>query len=406
MTAPFLHTPRALTSRIALSLCALLASLLSNAAPAAPAAATAPTTRPAATTQPFRPSLFAYGSSSQYWIAHVEPYRDGARSLFKTLVRRQTLPAGDWKDLGVVYGHATALAEVQGELAVLLEDGSWKRLGESGLSTGPVVPGTGQVLAWGSAGGMLYAIRAVEGGPKAVATRPVESPEPTTRPGATTRAYIMPAPASAPTTRPLTLALLRYEYGQWVGVCELPNDADTAGAFALAGAAGRPLLAVSTDNRTIHTFELVDSKWQERGDLHARDRGATFGLVTATHLPALWTIDPDNAMSLFLKHEGEPWTRAKPFTLPAVPPGAQRALAAAGQEFRLVFLKDGKFWEQRYDTSAAPLGSLNELQPPQGTHPDPILRVLYSLLLLGMVVIMLVTFYRRRAAEQQRPDDE
>lgn len=405
MTAPSTHIARAFASRIALLLCALFASSTFAAT-----AATAPTTRPAAaaTTQPFRPSLFAYGSSGQYWIANVEPYRDGARSLFKTLVRRQTLPAGDWKDLGVVYGHAAALAEVQGELAVLLEDGSWKRLGEAGLSTGPVVPGTGQVLAWGSAGGMLYAIRAVEGGPKAVATRPVDSSPSTTRPVATTRNYVMPSVTTAPTTRPLTLALLRYEYGQWVGVSELPRGTDTGGAFALAGAAGRPLLAVSTDNRTVNTFELVDGKWEDRGDLRAADRGASFGLVNAAHLPALWTIDPDGAMSLFLKHEGEAWARAKPFALPAVPAGAQRALAAAGQEFRLVFLKDGKFWEQRYDANGAPLGSLNELHAPQGNHSDPIIRVLYSLMLLGMVIIMLVTFYRRRAAAaaDQRPDDE
>jgi hypothetical protein len=397
MTAP--HAGPTFVLRIVLILCAL-------AAPSAHAAATASATRAAsaAATQPFRPALFAYGSSSQYWIANVEPYRDGARSLFKTLVRRQTLPAGDWKDLGVVYGHAAALAEVQGELAVLLDDGSWKRLGDTSLSSGPAVPGTGQILAWGSAGGTLYAIRAVEGGATAVATRPVE-PAPSDTPGATTRRYVLPAPASAPTTRPLTLALLRYEFGQWVGVSELPRGANTAAAFALAGAATRPLLAFSTDNRTLHTFELVDATWQNRGDVTA-DRNATFGLVNAAHLPALWTLDPDGAMSLFLKREGEPWTRAKPFTLPAVPAGARRALAAAGQEFRLVFLKDGKFWEQRYDASAAPLGTLTELHPPQAAHADPIVRILYSLMLLGMVIIMLVTFYRRRAADQRPPEEE
>jgi hypothetical protein len=399
MTAP--HAGHILSTRLALILCAL-AALHVHAAPAT-------TSAPSATTQPYRPSLFAYGSSDQYWIASVEPYRDGARTRFKTLLRQQTLPAGDWKDLGVVYGHAAALAEVQGELAVLLDDNSWKRISESGLSSGPSVPGTGQVLAWGSADGALYAIRAVEGGPSAVTTRPVQPPDTDNIPAAptaTTRAYVLPAPASKPTTQPLVLALLRYERGEWVGVSQLPPAATAATAFALTGATGRPLLALSTDNHLIHTFELVDAAWQDRGQITAPNRAASFGLVNASHLPALWTLDYDGNMALFLKHEGESWSRAQAFKLPTVPPGAQRALAAAGQEFRLVFLKDSKFWEQRYEASGAPLGSLNELRAPQSNHTDPIVRILYSVMLLGMVVVMVVTFYRRRAAEQQRPDDE
>ena len=395
------HAGNTFATPFALLFCAL-AALHVHAAPAT-------TTAPSATTQPFRPTLFAYGSADQYWIASVEPYREGTRSRFKTLIRQQTLPAGDWKDLGVVYGHAVALAQVQGELAVLLDDNSWKRVSESSLSSGPSVPGTGQVLAWGSADGALYAIRAVEGGPGAVTTRPVKSPDTDARlstPAPTTRAYVMPAPASRPTTRPLILALLRYDRGEWVGVSQLPPSANTAGAFALAGAASRPLLAVSTDNHAIHTFELVDTRWEDRGQITPIAPGASFGLVNASHLPALWTLDFDGNMSLFLKREGESWARAKPFTLPTVPPGAQRALAAAGQEFRLVFLKDSKFWEQRYEASGAPLGSLNELRAPQSNHTDPLIRILYSVMLLGMVVVMLVTFYRRRAAEQQRPEDE
>jgi hypothetical protein len=375
-------------ARLALITCGLFALL------ARPAAAQS--TQPAPATQPYRPTLLAYGSSDQYWIANVESYRDGAKTRFKTLIRQQTLPAGDWKELGAVYGHAAALAEMQGELALLLDDGSWKRVGEGGLTTGPFVPGAGAVLAWGSTASTLHSIRAVEGGKEGVTTRPVESALPATR--ASTQPVVAPTATSKPTTRPLNLALLRYEKGQWVGVADLPASANTAATFSLSGAGNKPLLAYSTDGSAIRTFALVDSKWEDWGEVRPGVRATSFGLLTAGHAAALWTADLDGGMKLFLKREAEPWAPAKAFNLPVVPAGAQRALTAAGEEFRLVFLKDGKFWEQRYQPSGALFGSLTEMPVPQTNRPDPIIRILYSVMLLGMVIVMLVTFYRRRAA--------
>jgi hypothetical protein len=398
MTASPPAPPILLFARLALITCGLLTL---RARPAA-----AQSIQPAPATQPNRPTLLAYGSSDQYWIANVEPYRDGAKTRFKTLIRQQTLPAGDWKELGAVYGHAAALAEMQGELALLLDDSSWKRVGEGGLTTGPSVPGAGAVLAWGSTASTLYAIRAVEGGKEGVTTRPVEPAAlPATRVAATQTAA---SATSKPTTRPLDLALLRYEKGQWVGVADLPASANTAAAFSLASAGNKPLLAFSADGSAIRTFALVDSKWEDWGEVRPGGRASGFGLLTAGHAAALWTADPDGGMKLFLKREAEPWTPAKAFNLPVVPAGAQRALAAAGEEFRLVFLKDGKFWEQRYDRSGALFGSLTEMPVPQTNRPDPIIRILYSVMLLGMVIVMLVTFYRRRAAATtaEKKDEE
>src|SRR5438045_1031435 len=137
MTASPHAPPIVLLARLVLITCGLFTVL------ARPAAAQS--SQPVAATQPYHPTLLAYGSPDQYWVASVEPYRDGAKTRFKTLIRQQTLPAGDWKEVGPVYGHAAALAEMQGELALLLDDGAWKRIGEGGLTTGPFVPGTGAV---------------------------------------------------------------------------------------------------------------------------------------------------------------------------------------------------------------------------------------------------------------------
>jgi len=127
MTVPPPHnpaTPRLATTRPWLFAIALVAAL---ALPGVPLIAQ--------TTQsiPTRPSVLAYGSADQYWIAEIQLFGGGSKPRYKTLVRQQTLPAGDWRDLGTVFGQAVALAEAQGELAVLLDDGSWKRLGEGGL---------------------------------------------------------------------------------------------------------------------------------------------------------------------------------------------------------------------------------------------------------------------------------
>jgi hypothetical protein len=95
----------------------------------------------------------------------------------------------------------------------------------------------------------------------------------------------------------------------------------------------------------------------------------------------------------------------KPLQLPQSQAGAQRAFAAAGDAFRVVFLKDAKLTEQRYDATGMPNGSLSDMQAPQTNRPDPIVRILYSVMLLGMVVVMLVTFYRRRAVIEKKDEE-
>src|SRR6478752_1173295 len=108
------HTPSTSSWLVAL---ALIALFITGAGVAAQTTQSIPT----------RPTVLAYGSADQYWIAEIQPFGGGSKPRYKTLVRQQTLPAGDWRDLGTVFGQAIALAEAQGELAILLDDGSWKR---------------------------------------------------------------------------------------------------------------------------------------------------------------------------------------------------------------------------------------------------------------------------------------
>jgi hypothetical protein len=361
-----------------------------------------------------RPTLLAFGSSNHYWIATIESYKEGNKTLYKTLVREQTLPAGDWKDMGVpVLGYAAGLAESQGQLAVLMEDASWKFLDSSGLTTGPDLPGTGPVLAWGSASSTLYAIRAVEGGKQAIVNpddngqvdrppTPATTSRPTTRPttakaATTTSATTTTRSSISATTRPATLVLLRYERGQWHGAADLPASI-RSNLVSISGVGNKLLLAEAGAGDLVRAWALTDSKWEGWGEFHAGSHPGDLGAMALGHVPALWTKDQDKGVKVFVKREGEEWSSLKTFELPkALPASAQRTVAAAGDDIRLVAMgKDGKIWEQRYDSTGAKRGDFAPLPTPQVEHESPMVRVLQMMVLLAMVVVMLVTFYKRR----------
>jgi len=373
------------------------------------AGASAQSTQPASSP---RPTLLAFGSANHFWIATVESYKEGNKTLYKTLVRDQALPAGDWKDMGVpVLGAAKALAESQGELAILLEDGSWKWLGAGGLTTGPAVPGTGQILAWNSVSSTLYAVRAVEGGRQAIASAQQPSqnnldalPAPATRPS--TRSATTLATTTAVTTgpsivaaRPAVLVLLRFDKGEWQGVADLPASVKT-NIVSISGAGSKLLLAAAGQSDLIRTWTLTDSRWEGWGDFHAGSRPDDLGAVSLGHLPAIWAQDQDASIRVFVKREGEEWSSLKAFEMSkGLPPEAERTVAAPGGEFRVVAMgKDGKVFEQRYDTTGAKRGDLIPLPTPQVEHESPIARVMQLTVVLAMVVIMLVTFYKRRSS--------
>jgi len=358
--------------------------------------------------QTTKPSLLAYGSSDHYWIATIESYREGNKNLIRTQVRNQSLPAGDWKDIGPVLGQAIALAESQDELALLLDDGSWKRLGQAGVITGNAIPGSGPVLAWGSSAFTLYAIRAVEGGAEAVkgsaentpADRDSATQPTTTRP--TTNATSKPAPTTAATisaARPAVPVLLRFEKGEWRGLADLPAAAGST-ALAIAGVNNKLFLASDLAVGKIRAWTLNDSKWEEWGEIKMSVRPTVLGALALSHIPAIWAMDNDGRISAFVKRENEDWSSLKNFKVPdSVQPGTPRTLASAGEEIRLIVQpKDGKLSEQRYDTTGAPRGELASLPVPQIYHENPLFRVMQLVVLLAMVIVMLVTFYKRRAA--------
>jgi hypothetical protein len=390
-----------------------LAGLLLAGAAGAFAQAPATQSTAAVTTQPapFKPVLMAHGTSGRFWIAYVESYKEGGKTMNRTNIRAQALPADQWEELPTVYGHAVALASIQGDLAVLIDDWSWRRVGES-VSTGPsIVAGTGPVLAWTSSPQALYGIRAVEGGIGALGSAPSPTTAPATLaatqdagPSISTR----PSAARTGTGKPAIPVLFRYERGQWAALAEVP-PAGVGKSLALTIVNNKPVVAVQSSPGVLSAWIRADGGWSEWGQVNADPTTERFGLLATPTSAALWTMNADRSMQLFLRSENDPWAAASAFAVPrSVPRDAHRALTVAGEEFRLVAFKDGKLMQQRYDLTGNPRGELAELPTPRPQQPTPLLWILQSVVLLVMILVMLVTLYRRRsaAAQTQQQDSE
>jgi hypothetical protein len=346
----------------------------------------------------------AHGTPNRVWVANIEQHRDSGKIGYKTVIRSQSLPADPWQELPTVFGHAVAITNVQSDLAVLLDDGNWKRIGVESVSTGSAITvGSGPILGWASSGQNLHAIRGVEGGKAGLDTAE-------TRPGASTRPTTTVATTAAiRAARPASPVLFRYDRGQWQAVSDLPPS--TLGAtLALTVFNGRAVVAARTAPGVIQTWIASDTAWTEWGQAKGESATGRFGLLSTPTSVGLWTIDQEGGMELMLRSENDPWAPSKGFDVPAgTPPNAQRALAFAGEELRLFLYaaNENKLWERRYDLVGNPRGAPVPLPTPRPQQATPLLWILQSVVLLIMVVVMLVTLYRRRNAQpQQQQDDE
>lgn len=380
--------------------CALAMLLACRLAPAQ----TQPTTQPAVP----RPALIASGSPDRFWIAQADTH---SKTRVRTFLRGQVLPAGDWQDLGPALGAVAAMADMRGELALLFDDQAWKRVGATGVvSSGLSIPGTGPVLAWGGTSQVLLAIRAVEGG-KSALPEPVQAPpdpdvfaRPATRPAATrpstTQASTAPTTRTASPARPV---LFQFERGQWKAVADVPASATAT--MALGSLDHRPVLAV-TAGQQVQTYAWIDAHWVDWGKVNA---GASrFQLSGAPTFCVLWSIDADGSSKVW-RQLGKGW---EPITLAQTAADSipQRTFAVAGNELRLVVLKDGAVWEQRYevtgDKAGAVRGGLTQLAAPRSNQPNPFAWLFQAFLFTLFITVIVIVLYRRRQANTTEKDED
>jgi hypothetical protein len=342
----------------------------------------------AQTTKPWPAPLLASGSGDRFFIALAQTDKDGKH---KTMLRGQVLPGGEWYDFGVVWGQAAGLAQVQGDAAILFSDGTWKRVGQT-FSTGTNLPGEGPVLAWASGKAGVYGVRAAEGGAESFHYAPVTQPatRPTTR--STTRASDM-------ISKPV---LFVYERRDWTALVDLPAAAGDAIELCIAGS--RPVVAAQLDG-VVKTWSLSEKVWSDWGDVNTGSV-ARFGLLPTSSGAALWTIDQNGAIKLYLRGETSPWKQVDVKMPGGVPADARRVLAFAGEEFRLVVLKENKFFEQRYAADGAMRGEMGELPVARAAMGNPFSLMYQMLVLLAMALIMVLAIYRRKKLQEQEKEEE
>ena len=381
-------------------------------------AQTAPTTAPIAP-EPYHPMLLAYGSADRYWIARVEPYQEGAESRCAPLSAARPCPPAT----GRISARSSATPS-RSPRRRASSPSSWMTVpgnaaGDAGLATvrsfpapapsspGPLRPATSTLSALSRAASK--ASPPAPSNPRRARSplKPRRQPQPPTH--ATPSISTRPAPsarvaqaATHPTTRPVRPILLHFDHGQWVAVTELPPGAATA-HLGLAVLGNKPLLATSTDGgTTVRTQVLVDGHWHDFGQIRTGQRPGRFDLLANGTLPALSTIDPDGAVQLSLKREGEDWTAAIPFALPPnLPETAQRTLRRR-QDFRLVLLSQTETSLNVATTRAdRPARIVVQLPTPKPTAPCHFWIVRWFVI-LGMVIVMLLTFYHRRGPLRSR----
>lgn len=372
-------------------------------------------TKPATTAPLPRPLLLATGSADRFWIAQFDT---ASKTRTRTFLRGQVLPTGDWQDLGSVPGIVTALADMRGELALLLEDGTWKRVGiGTSMSSGVSVPGTGPILAWGSATHALLAVRAVAGGKAALAepAPPVADPDlfapPATRPA--TRAA-----STAPTTRPATTrsadtlvpVLFQFERGRWHALADVPARADAI--MALGALNQQPVVAISDGGDAITTFAWVNARWSEWGKV--RIGHGRFQLCGAGSYVILWSVDADNAVRVWRFMNNDPkkgqWEAVPLTPARAADAQSQKAIAVAADELRMLALHNGAIGEQRYqiigNTAGTARGELSTLSTPRSNQPNPFQWLLQSFLFMLFMTVVIVVLYRRRQAAAKNEDKD
>ena len=341
------------------------------------------------------------GGDERLWTATVLPNADknlpGHRTLFRV---RGAGESARWRQVAEIAAPARSLTHRSGELVVLLENGDWRFVADSGVRSGDRLPGGNPVLAIAGEGDTLWAVgTAVEEATTSPATARAAASGPATqsqveRPAATTSAIA--------TTAPGARVLYRLDRGEWSVVAPLPSQLLPPDApLAMTVVDGRPLIAGTTPDGQIRTVQLAEGNaWLDRGTIRPSAAVARFDLLRFRGRPTLWVTGNVGAGSVYHYEDG--WKGPSDLrTQPDLPPGTDRALAVAFGRLRLLYAGgDRVLYEQNFN----PDGSA-DTPPTQATvqapPPDPQLTRLVQLGVMVLLMFVMLSTLRRRGSIQE-----
>jgi len=212
------------------------------------AAMAAPTTTTAPTTQPVGPSqLYAHGSGDKYWI--TASVKQDAASAIETIVYNRTA-AGKWDVIAQIVGQVVGLADYQGDLVAVMQDGSWRMVYSGGSTTGADPRGNGKVIALAGDGDVLYGI---------------------IRTG-------------------LIYELQSFSRGKWTSIVELPPVAQQGDqALVVLGIVDRQIIvAVRTIEHRVAVFSLQGKTWQAMGSIEPSEQIAELQVLPLGRQIGVW----------------------------------------------------------------------------------------------------------------------
>jgi uncharacterized RDD family membrane protein YckC len=348
--------------------------------------------------------LFAEGADERLWTAQVVSNADKNLPNQRTVIRVRG--AGDserWRQVAEIAKEASSLTHRGGELVVLLEDGDWRFVSDSGIRSGDRLPGNVPVLAIAGDGQTLWAVGLAPEPTTTTSTAPTTHA--TTRPGDVERTAATAATTRA-ATGPLPTFLYRLDRGRWTPIVQLPSrllplgDLAAPNALRMTVLDGRPLLAGRMLDGSIHTVQLADGNvWLDRGVIKPAFNVRRHELFVHRGRAMLWLaaeVSAGDVYQLADRWQGPTALR----TQPPLGPGYDRAIAVAFGRLRLLYVGgDGLLTEQSFNADGMAEGPPTQAKV-QSQPPDPRITQFVQLGVMLLLMFVMLSTLRRRGSIQ------
>lgn len=335
-------------------------------------------------------NIVAHGDADQFWIARIEQSRTTGNSRTTTIYARQLGQEGKWQPLtglplpaGVV-----CLADLNGQAAALLDDGSWVLLypDATPFTAGPL-PTPARMIAIAGGSGAWWAVGVVRGGIAALPTTRSAATQtaPSAVAGAATRAASQPAAER--------IVLFTLIGNDWQPRAEFPEPAASA-TVSLAMIDDMAYLADVADG-VVRVRHLDKDHWVNDATFSGLPALAAFKLLGTSHVPRLWVQPQEGAEKIYsLNGHGTPPELAQISGASA----ADRTIAVATGKVRVVAVVKGDVVEQDYAMSdMRPDGGLSPVPLPRSSPVAQLQQFQFWLVVVALLLAAMGSF-RQRAA--------
>jgi uncharacterized RDD family membrane protein YckC len=348
--------------------------------------------------------LFAESGDERLWSAQHVPNADRNLPGKRTVVRLRGAGESErWKQLAELGKETASLTHRGSELVVLLEDGDWRFVADSGVRSGDLLPGGAPIRALAGDRDTLWAVGLAP-------PTPVLTTNTTTTRSATAdveRPATAPATTRAATTSPLPTMLYRLDSGRWTPVVELPTRLLPLGEIAPTNGLRmavprRPADARGTLARRVdpHRHLAEGNAWIDRGTIRPTITTTRHELLVHSGRASLWAAGDVGAGEVYQLTDR--WQGPTPLkTEPPLGPGLDRALASAFGRLRMLYVGgNGQLTEQSFNAEGVAEGTPTQAKV-QALPPDPRIAQFVQLGVMVLLMFVMLSTLRRRGSIQE-----